>query len=226
MTEQDLPLLEGSWAKPLNGGAPKQLVVFLHGVGADGHDLITLAHEMAPALPDAQFVSPHAPFDYDMAPMGKQWFSLQEPTAEKLLEGVRAAEPILNRYLDDQLGMYNVPESQLILVGFSQGTMLALHTMLRRANPCGALVAFSGAMIGAETLANEINARPPVCLIHGDMDEVVPFEAMALASEVLLAHGVPHETHACQHVGHGISPEGIMHMLQFIRAKLALPAAA
>ena len=215
-----MPKLDGPWAKPLNGGAPKQLIIFLHGVGADGNDLISLAHELGPHLPDAQFVSPNAPFPCDMAPMGYQWFSLQDRDPDALLDGVENVEPILNHYIDDQLAMYNVPRSKLAIVGFSQGTMTALHTMLRHPEPCAAIVGFSGAMIGGELLGEEIRSKPPVCLIHGDMDQVVPFEAMALASEVLSHVGVEHETHPCPNVAHGIDPQGLLAAIEFLKKNL------
>jgi phospholipase/carboxylesterase len=219
MTES-LPNLEGPWAKPLSGGAPKQLIMFLHGVGADGNDLITLAHELAPHLPDAQFVSPNAPFECDMAPMGYQWFSLQNRDPDVLLQGARDVEPILNHYIDQQLKMYNIPAEKLGIVSFSQGTMTALHTMPRREQACGAIVCFSGALIGGDALQDEIKSKPPMCLIHGEMDDVVPFGAMALASEALLEAGVPHETHACPNVGHGIDPQGLLAAIEFLKSKL------
>lgn len=215
-----IPNLEGTWAKPLNGSAPKQLIIFLHGVGADGNDLISLAHEIGPYLPDAQFISPHAPFEYDMAPMGRQWFSLSNPDPHNLQSGVETAEPILNQYIDQQLAMYNVPEHKLGIIGFSQGTMTALYTMLRRPTPCGALVGFSGALIGGDKLAGAIRSKPPVCLIHGEMDDVVPFQAMALASEVLGEAGVAHETHACPNVAHGIDPQGLLAAIEFLKKHL------
>ena len=217
---QSLPNLESAWAKPLSGGAPKQLIVFLHGVGADGNDLIGLAHELGPYFPDAQFLSPNAPFNCDMAPMGYQWFSLADRTPEKLLAGVRTAAPIVNQYLDQQLKIYNVPEDKLAVIGFSQGTMTALHTMPRREHPCAGVVGFSGAMIGSDTLKAEQKSKPPICLIHGEMDDVVPFEAMALASEALLANGIAHETHACPNVAHGIDPQGLFAAIEFLKKRL------
>jgi phospholipase/carboxylesterase len=217
---ESLPNLEGAWAKPLNGSAPKQLIVFLHGVGADGNDLITLAHELGSYFPDAQFLSPNAPFPCDMAPMGYQWFSLLDRSPDALLSGVRTVEPILNQYFDQQLNMYNVPEEKLAVIGFSQGTMTALHTMLRRPKACGAVVGFSGAMIGSAELKSELKSTPPVCLIHGKMDDVVPFEAMALASEALEENAVPHETHACPNVAHGIDPQGLLAAIEFLKSNL------
>lgn len=213
--------LEGPVVKPASGGVAKQLIIFLHGVGADGNDLISLSHELAPHLPDAQFSSPNAPFACDMAPFGFQWFSLQERTGEALLNGVRTVEPILNQYIDDQLMMLGLDDSKLAIVGFSQGTMTALHTMPRRAKPCAAVVGFSGALVGAQQLLDEMQSKPPVCLVHGDMDNVVPFEAMEIAADALEAGGFTYETHARPNLGHGIDGGAIEIAAKFLKAHLS-----
>ncbi len=205
----ELPQLSGPMMEPASGGAPKQIILFLHGVGADGQDLIGLAPFFAEQFPDALFISPNAPFPCDMAPFGYQWFSLLDRDPEVLLAGVRQAEPIVNGFIDSLLERYQLPISKLAIVGFSQGTMTSLYTLLRRAEPVAALVGFSGAMIGTDRLAGEVTCKPPVCLIHGDRDMVVPFAAMEIASEALGDAGVEHETHARPGLGHGIDPEGI-----------------
>jgi phospholipase/carboxylesterase len=211
--------LDDAWVKPKSGGAPKQLVVFLHGLGADGNDLISLAGEMNDALPHAQFVSPNAPYPCDMAPFGHQWFSLQSREEEDLLAGVQNVAPILNDYLDSQLATYNVPEHQLFVVGFSQGTMTALYVMPRRAQACGGVVGFSGALIGGAQLANEATAKPPICLIHGEEDAVVPFQAMAHAHAGLQQAGFTCEAHPRPDLGHGIDPQGLLHAITFIAGR-------
>ncbi|MBN67044.1 MAG: phospholipase [Rickettsiales bacterium] len=206
---KSITTLEGPLTKPASGGPAKQLIVFLHGVGADGFDLIGLASAMAEAFPDAQFMSPHAPFPCDMAPNGHQWFSLQDRNPDALFQGVQEAEPILNAYLDEQLTMLGMDDSQLAVVGFSQGTMTALHTMLRRAKPCAGIVGFSGALIGSHVLADDATAKPPVCLVHGEMDDVVPFAAMEMAREGLEEAGINVETHAREGLAHGIDQPAI-----------------
>ncbi len=147
-----LPSLSGPVRKPASGSKPRQLVVLLHGVGADGHDLIGLAPYWAPALPDAEFVSPDAPFPCDMAPYGRQWFSLQDRTPNAILGGVRAAAPILDAFLDEALAARGLDASQLALVGFSQGTMMSLYVGPRRAEALAGIIGYSGALIGADTL--------------------------------------------------------------------------
>ena len=170
--------LDGPRLAPASGQAPKQLVVLLHGVGADGNDLISLAPYVAQVLPDAAFVSPHAPFPYDMAPFGRQWFSLQDRALETMLGGVRMAAPILDGFLDAELEKAGLPPERMALVGFSQGTMMSLHVGPRRETPLGAIVGFSGALLAPELLSGEIRSRPPVLLVHGAADELVPAQAL------------------------------------------------
>jgi phospholipase/carboxylesterase len=216
-----LPTLSGPVRKPVSGGKPKQLVVLLHGVGADGNDLIGLAPYWAPALPDAEFVSPDAPFPCDMAPYGRQWFSLQNRSAEALLAGVRAAAPILDAFLDDTLAQRGLDASKLALVGFSQGTMMSLYVGPRRTKTLAGIVGYSGALIGAETLPEDIRSRPPVLLVHGDADQIVPPQAFPLAVAGLKAAGVAVEELICPGVGHSIDEAGLRRGGEFLRRVLA-----
>jgi len=201
--------LDGPRAGPAGGGPADALVVLLHGLGADGDDLIGLAPQLGQVLPGAAFVSPHAPFPCDMAPYGRQWFSLQERSPAALMSGVRMAAPILDGFIDGELERHGLGDDRLALVGFSQGTMMALYVALRRARPCAGLLGYSGALIGAEVLAEEIKSKPPVQLIHGQADEVVPFQAMPAAAAALEANGVPVQSEGRPGLGHGIDPEGL-----------------
>ncbi|MBX9726250.1 MAG: hypothetical protein K2X09_03200, partial [Rickettsiales bacterium] len=151
-------------------GITKRIVIFLHGLGADGNDLLSLAPMLD--LPDTHFMSPNAPFPCDMAPYGYQWFSLQDRNPARILPEIRTAEPILNAYIDSALARFNLKPKDLALIGFSQGSMMALHTAPRRASAIAGVVGISGALFGAERLSSEITSRPPVCLIHGTHDEV------------------------------------------------------
>jgi len=215
-----LPTLSGPVRKPALGGKPKQLVVLLHGVGADGNDLIGLAPYWAPALPDAEFVSPDAPFPCDMAPYGRQWFSLQNRSADAILAGVRAAAPILDAFLDDALAQRGLDASKLALVGFSQGTMMSLYVGPRRAKALAGIVGYSGALIGADTLTEDIRSRPPVLLVHGDADQIVPPQAFPLAVAGLKAAGVAVEELICPGVGHSIDEAGLRRGGDFLRKVL------
>lgn len=213
--------LTGPAFLPVSGEKPRKLVVFLHGLGADGQDLIGLAPLFAQSLPTAQFVSPDAPEPCDMAPFGYQWFSLQDRAYPAMLSGVASAAPVLNRFIDRQLDVLGLSDEDLALVGFSQGTMMALYTALRRPNACAAVVGFSGALIGPELLAEELKSNVPVCLIHGDSDPVVPFGALAAAKAGLELAGVPVTAHSRGGLGHGIDPEGIRLAVEFIKNHFA-----
>jgi phospholipase/carboxylesterase len=213
--------LQGPSRPPHAGGKPKSLVVLLHGLGADGNDLISLAPYWAPLLPDTEFLSPHAPFPCDMAPYGYQWFSFQERTPAAVLAGVRAAAPFLDAFLDEALAARGLDESRLALVGFSQGTMMSLQVGLRRANPLAGILGYSGRLIGAETLADELRSKPPVLLMHGTADEIVPFESLALAEASLKAQGVPVTTVRRPGLGHSIDEIELAKGGEFLRTVLA-----
>jgi phospholipase/carboxylesterase len=211
------PLLDGPRLAPASGGPARQLVVLLHGVGADGNDLIGLAPYFASALPHAAFVSPHAPFPYDMAPFGRQWFSLMDRSPSRILEGARIAAPILDRFIDLELNRHGLSDAAMALVGFSQGTMMALHAGLRRVAPCAGILGYSGVLVGADVLAGDLRVHPPVMLIHGEDDPVVNFSLHGLTAAALEAHGVPVEAHARPGLGHSIDEEGLALGMDFLR---------
>jgi phospholipase/carboxylesterase len=203
-----MALLDGP-RLPAAGGAARQLVVFLHGYGADGNDLIGLGREWAKVLPHAAFVSPHAPEPCGMAPMGRQWFNLTFRDAGEMVRGVKHAAPALNAFLDAELKRHNLPSRALALVGFSQGTMLALGVGLTRNPPPTAIVGYSGALASVEALPKNPAEAPAILLVHGDMDEVIPLDAMMIALEQLARAGLPVEWHVAQGIGHGIDAEGL-----------------
>ena len=215
-----LPTLSGPSHPPSSGGKPRQLVILLHGIGADGNDLIGLAPAWAPLLQDAEFVAPNAPFPCDMAPYGFQWFSLQDRSPAMILAGVRAAAPALDAFIDDALATRGLAEKDLALVGFSQGTMMSLYVGLRRARAVAGILGYSGALIGAETLAAEVRSKARVMLVHGDADPVVPFQALALAERALEAAGVPVETLTRPGLAHGIDEEGLKAGGRFLKEVL------
>ncbi len=215
-------LLFGPSAAPASGGSAKQLVVLLHGVGADGSDLMALVPYVAPLLPDAAFLAPDAPFPYDMAPFGRQWFSLADRSVAALAAGVKAVSPLLDAYLDEQLAARGLTDEDLVLIGFSQGTMLALHTAPRRDKACAALVGFSGAMVEPEALATELKSRPRTLLIHGDQDEVVNPACLTHAEQHLAAYGIPVLAEMRPGLGHSIDGPGLGLAVNFIRQALGL----
>ena len=219
MAELDGPRLES------RSGTARQLVVFLHGYGADGNDLIDIGRAWQGLLPDAAFVSPHAPHPCGQAPMGREWFPLTFRDPDERWTGVNEAAPGLNTFLDAELKRRNLPPSALALVGFSQGTMMALHVGLRRAVAPMAIVGYSGMLVVPEAadpdrFAGEIRSRPPVLLVHGDSDQRIPVQALMHAAQGLAALEVPVEWHISEGVAHGIDQEGLRQGGEFIASRL------
>ena len=204
-----MALIDGPRLPPASGGVPRQLVVFLHGYGADGNDLIGLGREWAKLLPHAAFVSPHAPEPCGMAPMGRQWFDLTLRDPGEMVRGVSRAAPALNAFLDAELKRHDLPQRALALVGFSQGTMLALGVGLTRQPSPTAIVGYSGALAPVEALPANLAEAPAILLVHGDMDDLIPIDAMVIAREQLAEAGIAVEWHVAQGVGHGIDGEGL-----------------
>jgi phospholipase/carboxylesterase len=201
-------------------------VVLCHGVGADGHDLIDLAPHWAAALPHAAFAAPDAPEPYDQAPFGRQWFSLADRTPARLAAGAAVAAGALGRFIDAELLRLQLPASAYALVGFSQGAMTALHAGLRRAVPPRAILAYSGALLAPEGIAGPGIADsgaslPPVLLVHGEADEVVPAERSRQAAAALRAAGVAVDTLFCPRLGHGIDDAGLSAGALFLQKAFA-----
>jgi phospholipase/carboxylesterase len=213
--------LSGPSRPPASGGKPSRLVILLHGLGADGNDLIGLAPNWAPLLPEAEFLSPNAPFPCDMVPYGYQWFSSQDRSPAAVLAGVRAAAPILDAFIDEALAERELGDGDLALVGFSQGTMMSLFVGLRRAQPAAGIVGFSGRLLAPELLANELRSRPRLLLVHGTEDPLVPYASLAAAETVLTSAGVPVETLTCPGIGHSIDQAGLRRGGHFLRDVLA-----
>ena len=219
------PQLDGPRLEPKSGPA-RQLVVFLHGYGADGNDLIEIGRAWQALLPQTAFVSPHAPEPCGQAPVGRQWFALTFRDPNERWIGANKAAPGLEAFLDAELTRRNLPPSALALVGFSQGTMMALHVGLRRPVAPAAIVGYSGLLVippdaNQEKFAAEIKSRPPVLLIHGDQDDLIPPQALFQATNALGTLGVPVEWHISHGVGHGIDQEGLRHGGEFLARRFA-----
>jgi phospholipase/carboxylesterase len=182
---------------------PDKLVIFLHGVGADGNDLLGLSQELG--LSNAVFLSPNAPFPYDMFPIGYQWFSLSNRSEESLYQGIQTALPILKAYIDENLAKYKLHYKNLILIGFSQGSMMAMQLAPRLPEACLAVVAFSGALVNPKALAEEALSKPAICLIHGEEDQVVSSTQHRLSARALKAIQIPFEEHLIKELGHSIN---------------------
>ncbi len=212
--------LSGPFKLLTNKQQPDKLVVFLHGVGSDGHDLIGLATDIATAIPNAIFLSPNAPFPYDAYSMGYQWFSLSDYSPDKLYQGIKIALPILKDYIDENLAKFNLSYKDLVLIGFSQGTMMALQLAPRLAEACFAVIGFSGALVNPTALEQEIIAKPPICLIHGDDDQVVPLTRHRLTVQALNALDIPLKEYVIKDMGHSINNQALNLAINFLKEQL------
>lgn len=209
--------LDGPRIAPLSDGPATSLVVFLHGYGADGNDLIDIGRMWAPALPDTAFVSPHAPDPCAEAPVGRQWFPLARADPHLLRAGVLSAAPALDAFLDAELAARGLGDERLALVGFSQGAMMALHVGPRRAGRIAGIVGYSGLLAGPEYLQAELRHKPPVLLVHGEADPVIPMLALHAAAGALGDADFPVEWHGRPGLQHGIDQEGLMLGADFLR---------
>jgi phospholipase/carboxylesterase len=220
------PSLTGPRLAP-RSGQTKRLVVFLHGYGADGNDLIEIGRQWQAWLPDTAFFAPNAP---EIVPqsMGRQWFPLTFRDPHERWRGVNHAGPTLNALLDAELAQHGLPASKLALVGFSQGAMMALHVGLRRPQALAAIVGYSGLLVLEEgkdpaSLKAGVRAKPPILLVHGDRDDLIPLEALFLSAEALAGADVPCEWHLSLGVGHGIDVGGLTHGGLFLARAFGLP---
>jgi phospholipase/carboxylesterase len=214
--------LSGPMLPPASGTA-RRAVVLLHGYGADGNDLIGLAPALAPLMPDVVFHAPNAPYPCEGNPFGYQWFGISRLDPVLALAGVRAAAPLVDAFLDRTMARYGLDEHRTALVGFSQGTMMALHVGLRRARPLAGIVGFSGMLAGPESLKDEIRARPPILLAHGDADEMLPHVLTERAAQVLRDNGLDVAVHIAEGVGHGINDSALSHAARFLLESFGLP---
>lgn len=207
-------------------GETRSVVVFLHGYGANGADLLGLADVLGEHLPDTLFVAPDAPEAIAGLPNGYQWFPipwLDGSSEEEAERGLRAASDDLNAFLDALLVDEDLLPEQMVLFGFSQGTMISLHVAPRREDPVAGIVAFSGRLLSPESLADETRVRPPVLLVHGDADDVVPVQSLPAAAEALQEAGWQDVfAHIMKGTAHGIAPDGLSVALAFMRDKCGL----
>ncbi|MEJ0013931.1 MAG: dienelactone hydrolase family protein [Bauldia sp.] len=215
-----IAMIDGPRIHPV-GRPAKSLVVFLHGYGADGNDLIDLGRIWAPLLPDTAFVSPNAPEPCAEAPVGRQWFPLAGIDPSKLRDGVLTAAPALDAFLDAELARHRLTDDRLALVGFSQGTMMALHVAPRRAKKIAGVVGYSGLIPGPEFLAGEVKQKPPVLLVHGGADPLIPSMALFAATRVLGDAGFQVEWHVEPGLAHGIDQKGLDLGSDFLQRVLA-----
>ncbi|WP_299140829.1 alpha/beta fold hydrolase [uncultured Tateyamaria sp.] len=218
-------VLQAGRVEPASGEL-RSIVVFLHGYGANGADLLGLAEPMAEHLPDTLFVAPDAPEAIPGYPGGYQWFPIpwiDGSSEEEAERGLMAASDDLNAFLDALMVDEDVLPEQVVLFGFSQGTMMSLHVAPRREDPVAGIVAFSGRLLNPEVLADEVVSRPSILLVHGDQDDVVPPQSLPQAAEALQEAGWKDVyAHVMKGTAHGIAPDGLSVALAFMRDKLGL----
>lgn len=215
--------------RPPVSGEAKSMVLFLHGYGADGADLLGLADPLSPHMPDTVFIAPDAPDPCAGNAMGFQWFpipwidgSAEEEASAGALQAVKDVDAFIARMIEQE----GIGPDKLIVFGFSQGAMLALRTLVLRDEPIAGIVACSGRVLDPESFAETVNARPPVLLMHGDKDDVVPPGHFNEAGQVLEAAGFEVYGHVMEGMGHGISQDGLSVALTFMADKLDIPLGA
>ncbi|CAA9542097.1 MAG: Phospholipase/carboxylesterase family protein [uncultured Sphingosinicella sp.] len=221
-------IVNGSSLQPVSGGAPKQIVLLLHGYGSSGADLISLAPHWRQSLPDALFLAPNAPqrCGWGAGGGGFQWWGLSAFTPQALAAGAAGAAPAIDAFIDRKLDQYGLSEADLAIVGFSQGTMMALHVGLRRTRPVAAIVGYSGMLTGAPELAHHPITKPPVLLIHGSSDPIVPVSALHAAKKDLEHLGIEVTTHVSHGLGHSVDPVGLRMGGEFVMKALGAEANA
>ena len=210
---------------PINGQPPAFVVMILHGLGDRGNGgLLEIGRLWQRVLPEAEFLCPDAPFAFDMASPdfgGRQWFSLREFTPESMMAGVAQATPFLNDYIDHVLATRRLTADRLALVGFSQGSMMSLSVAPRRKDQLGCVIGYSGSLVDGATLPAEKQSSPPVLLVHGTADDVVPYGMMGAAERGLRAAGLSVATLTCPNTGHTIDDQGLQAGLRFLQTHMA-----
>ncbi|KKC27926.1 alpha/beta hydrolase [Sphingomonas sp. SRS2] len=212
--------LDGPRLAPLSSSRPNAIVILIHGYGSNGDDMISLARMIQPALPGAAFVAPNAPSQIPRMTAAHQWWLIETFSMAERAAGASAAAPGLNAFITQELAQADLPSNRVLLIGFSQGTMMALHVGLRRQQPLAGIVGISGMLVAPDRLHAEITSRPPVLLIHGTEDDIVPFNSMDLASTALNAAGVRVEVHASSGVAHSVGQDGLAAATAFAQRAL------
>ena len=201
---------------------PKYLVVFLHGYGANGENLIDLAHQFKEVAPEAHFISPNAVEQWEGGfPNCYQWFSLYDNSLRKpfleTVENIKKSNIALQKFVDEQLARFNLELKDLILVGFSQGAMMSIYQSLIRNSSMKAVIAYSGGVILPENIGEKTISKPNICLVHGEEDVVVPFENFIEGVKILEDNNIPFKSHSIKGLDHSINLEAIEFGKNFLK---------
>jgi phospholipase/carboxylesterase len=206
---------------PASGGPAASLVILLHGYGSNGEDLIGLAPYWRAGLPDTAFVAPNAPERCPGAPGGYQWWGITTLDPSAMTAGAARAAPVLEAFIDQELERHGLGDDRLALVGFSQGTMMALQVGPRRPTALAGIVGYSGMLANAAGLDEGALRKPPVLLIHGDVDPMIPLGAFHRTRDALAGRGFVVETHVSAGLGHSIDAAGLSLGERFLKRVLA-----
>ncbi len=202
-------------------GSVKNIVIFLHGYGADGADLFSLSDPLSEQLPDCFFASPDAPRKCGASPFGYEWFPIPEidgSTIPDMMQALATSEKLIIKLIDSYKKRFALDSSDFVLLGFSQGCMISLNIGLRKLNDLGGIVGISGRLLMPDSLEkDDKKSYPPVVLIHGDADDVVPISSMYEAEKVLNKINVRFSTYVSKNIGHGIAPDGLSKAIEFIK---------
>ena len=209
--------LEGPRIENYSGKKPSSIIILLHGYGSNGEDLFSLAPVLSEKFPETVFISPNAPFPCKLSGgYGYEWFDIEDRSDSIMFNGVKAASEIFNSFIDNELKKYNLSDNQLALIGFSQGTMVAIHSGLSRKNKCSCILGYSGSLLGNKTYLDNVESKPPIFLYHGESDDVVSVESSKLAAEKLISIGIEVELSTEISLGHSISQRGLSMGTEFL----------
>ena len=206
--------------EPLSKIKPKNAVILCHGYGGDGKDISILAGYWRTYLPDTIFICPDAPEKCEASPSGFQWFALTDQDPEQILSKSLVAENKLNKLIDEVKESYNLLANQIIIGGFSQGSMISLQTGIKRKDKINSILGYSGKIIDLEHLSKNIISRPNIFLMHGDIDQVVPVDGLLEAKNFFNKNNYEIETKIFKDCEHRIPMEGSSMGLQFIKKHL------
>ncbi len=199
-------------------GSAVNAVIFLHGYGSDGKDLLSLGQEWQDQLPDTIFISPDAPTPCEQNPAGFQWFSLLNYQRDILRQGAISALKYVDHFIGHVEEKFSIPSQNIALVGFSQGTMLALHYAITTSRQHAAILGYSGTLLATDADISTPCKDTPICLIHGEQDMVVPASGSEDAYLTLQTHGFTDVSlHQIPMLGHGIDLIGLKTGIQFLR---------
>ncbi len=205
---------------PSSNSSPKSIVILCHGYGGDGKDISILANYWKNFLPDTLFICPDAPEVCKLTPSGFQWFDLMDQTEEEILSKSLIAEQKLNFLIDEIIEKNNIKEEKIAMVGFSQGCMISLQTALKRKKQIKCVIGYSGKLLNPEHLKKNINSKPEIYLMHGDIDAVVPINFLLEAKSFFLENKYKISTKIFRNCEHRIPNEGLSIGFQFLKKNL------